>query len=60
MGLLTWWRKSDEDKARAADAKVQDKARAADAKVADKARAADAEMADAGDKREPPAQGGAA
>jgi F0F1-type ATP synthase epsilon subunit len=60
MGLLTWWRKSDVDKARAADAKIEDEARSADAKVADEARAADAQMADAGDKLEPPAEGGVA
>ena len=59
MGLLTWWRKSDEDKARAADAKVEDKARAADAKIENEARAADARMANAGDKPEPPAESGA-
>jgi hypothetical protein len=59
MGLLTWWRKSDEDTARAADAKIEDETRRADAKVEDEARAADAQMTDAGDQLELPAEGGA-
>jgi hypothetical protein len=58
MGLLTWWRKSD-DTARAGDAKIEDETRRADAKVEDEARAADAQMTDAGDKLELPAEGGA-